>query len=70
MAVSGGVDPIVQRMVEVARAMVPGRDVGPVISAAAKARITRYIDEAEAAVRTVARTGIPVRRADDLDVWG
>ena len=29
--------------------MVAGRDIGPVISAEAKARITRYIDEAEAA---------------------
>jgi len=42
-------DHIIERMAEVARAMVPGRDVGPVISAAAKERITRYIDEAEAA---------------------
>ena len=29
--------------------MVPGKDVGPVISAAARERIKRYIDEAEAA---------------------
>jgi malonate-semialdehyde dehydrogenase (acetylating)/methylmalonate-semialdehyde dehydrogenase len=42
-------DPVIARMVEVARAMVPGRDVGPVISEAALERITRYIDEAEAA---------------------
>jgi malonate-semialdehyde dehydrogenase (acetylating)/methylmalonate-semialdehyde dehydrogenase len=42
-------DPVIARMAEVARAMVPGRDVGPVISDAALARITRYIDEAEAA---------------------
>ena len=42
-------DAIVERMVEVARATVPGRDIGPVISAEAKARIIRYIDEAEAA---------------------
>jgi malonate-semialdehyde dehydrogenase (acetylating) / methylmalonate-semialdehyde dehydrogenase len=41
-------DHIIERMAEVARAMVPGRDVGPVISAAAKERITGYIDEAEA----------------------
>src|SRR5215510_3598432 len=41
-------DHIIERMAEVARAMVPGRDVGPVISAAAKERITTYIDEAEA----------------------
>jgi len=42
-------DPVIARMAEVARAMVPGRDVGPVISDAALERITRYIDEAEAA---------------------
>jgi len=40
-------DHIVERMAEVARAMVPGKDIGPVISAAAKERITGYIDEAE-----------------------
>src|SRR3954466_7405822 len=43
------VDHIVERMVEVAKAMVPGKDMGPVISAAARERISRYIDEAEAA---------------------
>ena len=42
-------DHIIERMAECARAMVPGRDIGPVISAAARERITRYIDEAEAA---------------------
>ena len=41
-------DHIIERMADVARAMVPGKDIGPVISAAAKERITRYIDEAEA----------------------
>src|SRR5438552_9073260 len=41
-------DHIIERMKEVAGAMVPGKDLGPVISAAAKERITRYIDEAEA----------------------
>jgi malonate-semialdehyde dehydrogenase (acetylating) / methylmalonate-semialdehyde dehydrogenase len=49
MVAVSATDPIVARMVEIARAMVPGRDVGPVISAAALERITRYIDEAEAA---------------------
>src|SRR5215208_3914660 len=44
---------IIDRMVEHAKKIVPGRDVGPVISAAAKERITRYIDEAEAAGATV-----------------
>src|SRR3954463_6117284 len=42
-------DHIIERMVQHASSLVPGRDVGPVISAAARERITRYIDEAEAA---------------------
>ncbi len=46
-------DHIIRRMVEQARGMVPGRDLGPVISAEAKARITAYIDEAEAEGATV-----------------
>ena len=46
-------DHVIARMVEHARALVPGRDVGPVISAAARERITRYVDEAEAAGATV-----------------
>ena len=41
-------DHIIARMVEVARAMIPGKDLGPVISAEAKTRIERYIAEAEA----------------------
>src|SRR6476620_5685445 len=41
-------DHIIERMAEHARTMIPGKDIGPVISAAAKERITRYIDEAEA----------------------
>jgi malonate-semialdehyde dehydrogenase (acetylating)/methylmalonate-semialdehyde dehydrogenase len=42
-------DHIIRAMVEHARRMVPGRDIGPVISAEAKARIERYITEAEEA---------------------
>jgi len=42
-------DHIIERMVEHARAIVPGRDIGPVISAAARQRIETYIAEAEAA---------------------
>ncbi len=42
-------DHIIDRMVEHARAIVPGRDIGPVISAAARQRIETYIAEAEAA---------------------
>jgi malonate-semialdehyde dehydrogenase (acetylating) / methylmalonate-semialdehyde dehydrogenase len=42
-------DHIIDKMVAAAKKMVPGKDIGPVISAESKARITRYIDEAEAA---------------------
>jgi malonate-semialdehyde dehydrogenase (acetylating)/methylmalonate-semialdehyde dehydrogenase len=42
-------DHIIRCMVEHAKRMVPGRDLGPVISAEAKDRIERYIGEAEAA---------------------
>lgn len=44
---------IIQRMVEQAAAMIPGKDIGPVISSEAKARIIGYIDEAERAGATV-----------------
>ena len=56
-------DHIIERMAEVARSMVPGKDIGPVISAAAKERIVRYIDEAEAAGATVIIDGRTVRVA-------
>jgi malonate-semialdehyde dehydrogenase (acetylating)/methylmalonate-semialdehyde dehydrogenase len=42
-------DHIIQCMVEHAKRMVPGKDIGPVISAESKARIERYIAEAETA---------------------
>jgi malonate-semialdehyde dehydrogenase (acetylating) / methylmalonate-semialdehyde dehydrogenase len=42
-------DPIIMRLVEHARALVPGRDLGPVISREAQARIEGYITEAEQA---------------------
>ena len=42
-------DHIIRCMVEHARRMVPGKDIGPVISAESKARIESYIAEAEAA---------------------
>src|SRR3954469_1723575 len=41
-------DHIIERMVAAMKRMVPGKTIGPVISAEAKARITRYIGEAEA----------------------
>ena len=53
MVAVSATDHIIARMVEVAKAMVPGKDLGPVISAAAVERITRYIDEAESAGATV-----------------
>jgi len=40
---------IVRQLVEQAERMVPGRDIGPVISREAKERIEHYIDEAVAA---------------------
>ena len=49
MVAVSATDHIIARMVEVANRMVIGKDLGPVISAAARARITRYIDEAEQA---------------------
>jgi malonate-semialdehyde dehydrogenase (acetylating)/methylmalonate-semialdehyde dehydrogenase len=41
-------DRIINRMVEIARSMVAGKDIGPVISQDAKNRITQYINDAEA----------------------
>lgn len=49
MVAVGKVDHIVNRLCEVARTIVPGKNLGSVISNAAKERIERYIDEAEAA---------------------
>jgi malonate-semialdehyde dehydrogenase (acetylating) / methylmalonate-semialdehyde dehydrogenase len=53
MVAVSATDHIVERMAEYARKIVPGRDIGPVISAEARARIIGYIDEAEAAGATV-----------------
>jgi malonate-semialdehyde dehydrogenase (acetylating)/methylmalonate-semialdehyde dehydrogenase len=57
MVAVSATDHIIARMAEVAKGMVPGKDVGPVISASAKERIIRYIDEAEAAGATVVVDG-------------
>jgi malonate-semialdehyde dehydrogenase (acetylating)/methylmalonate-semialdehyde dehydrogenase len=54
-------DHIIQRMIDEAKRIVPGRDIGPVISAEARARIERYIDEAEAAGAKVLVDGRGVR---------
>ncbi|HEY2829665.1 MAG TPA: aldehyde dehydrogenase family protein, partial [Thermoanaerobaculia bacterium] len=47
MMAVGNSQHIIDRMVSVMRGMVPGVHVGPVISAAAKARIETYVTEAE-----------------------
>ncbi|HVE77746.1 MAG TPA: CoA-acylating methylmalonate-semialdehyde dehydrogenase [Gemmatimonadaceae bacterium] len=58
-------DHVIARMVEHAKRIVPGKDIGPVISAEAKARIEAYIAEAEAAGAEVLvdgrRTVVPGR---------
>ena len=53
MVAVSATDHVIARMVEIAKAMTPGKDFGPVISAASKARIIGYIDEAERAGATV-----------------
>ena len=50
-------DHIVRRLVEHARTVVPGENLGPVISLEAKQRIERYIAEAETAGATVLLDG-------------
>jgi len=49
MVAVSNTDHIIARMVEHAKTVVPGKTLGPVISAEAKERIEKYIDEAEAA---------------------
>jgi malonate-semialdehyde dehydrogenase (acetylating)/methylmalonate-semialdehyde dehydrogenase len=44
-----GVDHILERMVTQARTLVPGKDIGPVITREAKQKIEHYITEAEQA---------------------
>jgi malonate-semialdehyde dehydrogenase (acetylating) / methylmalonate-semialdehyde dehydrogenase len=48
MVAVSNTDHIIQRMIENAKTVVPGKNLGPVISAAAKERIEGYIAEAEA----------------------
>jgi len=49
MVAVSATDKIIGRLVELARTMVPGRDLGPVISREAKERIEQYITEAAGA---------------------
>src|SRR4051812_10815962 len=52
-----GTDHIVRQMVEQARRVIPGENLGPVISAEARDRISRYIGEAVAAGATLLLDG-------------
>ncbi len=47
MMAVGKTDHIIERMVNIMKSMVPGKNLGPVISLAAKQRIESYITEAE-----------------------
>lgn len=47
MVAVGAVDPIIEKICEEARTVVPGKNLGAVISREAKERIERYISEAE-----------------------
>lgn len=47
MVAVGSVDHVIRRLCDAARAIVPGRNLGAVISKEAKERIERYITEAE-----------------------
>ncbi len=53
MVAVSNTDHIIARMVEHAKAVVPGKNLGPVISREAKERIERYITEAEEAGATI-----------------
>jgi malonate-semialdehyde dehydrogenase (acetylating)/methylmalonate-semialdehyde dehydrogenase len=53
MVAVGNVDHIIKRLCDEARAIVPGKNLGAVISKQAKERIERYIGEAERAGATI-----------------
>lgn len=53
MVAVSNTDHIVQRMIEVAKSVVPGKNLGPVISEEARKRIEGYITEAEAKGATI-----------------
>jgi malonate-semialdehyde dehydrogenase (acetylating) / methylmalonate-semialdehyde dehydrogenase len=58
-----GADPIVRAVVDAARALRPGHEVGPVITREAQERIERYITEAERAGARVLLDGRGVKVA-------
>jgi malonate-semialdehyde dehydrogenase (acetylating)/methylmalonate-semialdehyde dehydrogenase len=53
MVAVSNTDHIIARMIDHAKSVVPGKNLGPVISAEAKERIERYITEAEQAGATI-----------------
>ena len=57
MVAVGSVDHIISKLVEEARKIVPGQNLGSVISREAKARIEKYITDAEAAGATILLDG-------------
>ncbi len=57
MLAVGGTEHIIGRLIEQARTLVPGRDIGPVISGEARDRIRRAVDEAVSAGATLLLDG-------------
>ena len=57
MVAVGGVDHIISKLVEEARKIIPGQNLGSVISREAKVRIEQYITDAEAAGATILLDG-------------
>ncbi|RZK31241.1 MAG: aldehyde dehydrogenase family protein, partial [Hymenobacter sp.] len=57
MVAVGGVDHIISKLVEEAKKIVPGQNLGSVISREAKARIEQHITDAEAAGATILLDG-------------
>src|SRR5205807_8131515 len=53
MVAVSATDHIIPKMIDHAQNIVPGRDIGPVISAVAKERIAKYVGVAAAAGATV-----------------
>ncbi len=61
----GDVDPILDAIVERARKLVPGRDIGPVTTEAARTKIVGYVDAAERAGGRVRLDGRGARPTED-----
>ncbi len=64
----GDVDHLMSAIVDKAKTLAPGKDIGPVISAAAEKRITGYIDDAEKAGAKVLVDGRG-KKGNDTGHW-